>query len=66
MPDLNKIYRLILADILERLKEHSIGKKEAISRIEEASCEYFVDVDDNVMFIHYTQEHYPQYYKELT
>ena len=59
MPDLNKIYRLILADILERLKERTISELCAIERIEEVSSEWFQNLPTH--FIDYIQKYYPQF-----
>lgn len=62
MPDLNKIYRLILADILERLKERTISELCAIERIGEVSQEWWYwNYNDDGDFTAYVQKYYPQF-----
>lgn len=68
MRDYPKIYHLILADILERLKEKTISRKDAIQRITEVSMEYYWYEFENdgseaseMVLINYLKKYYPQF-----
>lgn len=62
--DYAKMYRLILDDILERLKEGTISRESAINDISEVSkswhhWNYSVDEEDE--YIAFVETYYPQF-----
>lgn len=63
--DFSKIYRLILDDILERLKEGTISRESAIDDISEVSRVWYYykysEEDDNDEFIDFVETYYPQF-----